>query len=70
MAELNAAFCPDKIGNKHGLQLTYVKDGSTRNIFLYSEDGKVGAQPFLAYLRFNILGLRNSRTSMNKLVSL
>ncbi|KAM7297608.1 arf-GAP with dual PH domain-containing protein 1 [Ixodes scapularis] len=40
VAELNAAFCPDKIGNKHGLQLTYVKDGSTRNIFLYSEDGK------------------------------
>lgn len=40
VAELNAAFCPDKIGNKHGLQLSYVKDGSTRNIFLYSEDGK------------------------------
>ncbi|KAK8756237.1 hypothetical protein V5799_001059 [Amblyomma americanum] len=41
VSEINAVFCPDKIGNKHGLQLSYVKDGSTRNIFVYSEDGKV-----------------------------
>ncbi|KAH9365298.1 hypothetical protein HPB48_018300 [Haemaphysalis longicornis] len=41
VSEINAVFCPEKIGNKHGLQLSYVKDGSTRNIFVYSEDGKV-----------------------------
>ncbi|CAM1291466.1 Uncharacterised protein g141 [Pycnogonum litorale] len=40
LSELNAAFCPDKIGNLNGLQLSYVKDGSTRNIFVYTEDGK------------------------------
>lgn len=40
VSEINAVFCPEKIGNKHGLQLSYVKDGSTRNIFVYSEDGK------------------------------
>lgn len=40
ISEINAVFCPEKIGNKHGLQLSYVKDGSTRNIFVYSEDGK------------------------------
>ncbi|XP_064478554.1 arf-GAP with dual PH domain-containing protein 1-like [Ornithodoros turicata] len=40
ISELNAVFCPDKIGNKHGLHLSYVKEGSTRNLFVYSEDGK------------------------------
>ncbi|KAG1683747.1 Arf-GAP with dual PH domain-containing protein 1 [Nymphon striatum] len=40
ISELNATFCPGKIGNLNGLQITYVKDGSTRNTFLYAEDGK------------------------------
>ncbi|XP_016852415.2 arf-GAP with dual PH domain-containing protein 1 isoform X2 [Anolis carolinensis] len=39
---LNATFQPGKIGNPHGLQITYLKDNSTRNIFIYHEDGKVG----------------------------
>lgn len=38
---LNATFQPTKIGNAHGLQITYLKDNSTRNIFVYHEDGKV-----------------------------
>ncbi|XP_048847081.1 arf-GAP with dual PH domain-containing protein 1-like isoform X5 [Brienomyrus brachyistius] len=37
---LNATFQPSKIGNPHGLQITYLKDNSTRNIFVYHEDGK------------------------------
>uniref|UniRef100_A0A8D0L1L7 ArfGAP with dual PH domains 1 n=1 Tax=Sphenodon punctatus TaxID=8508 RepID=A0A8D0L1L7_SPHPU len=37
---LNATFQPAKIGNPHGLQITYLKDNSTRNIFVYNEDGK------------------------------
>ncbi|KAM4597784.1 arf-GAP with dual PH domain-containing protein 1-like [Polymixia lowei] len=37
---LNASFQPTKIGNAHGLQITYLKDNSTRNIFVYHEDGK------------------------------
>nr|XP_054363726.1 arf-GAP with dual PH domain-containing protein 1 isoform X2 [Mirounga angustirostris] len=40
---LNATFQPAKIGHPHGLQVTYLKDNSTRNIFVYHEDGKVGA---------------------------
>ena len=40
---LNATFQPAKIGHPHGLQITYLKDNSTRNIFVYHEDGKVGA---------------------------
>ncbi|KAM8960017.1 arf-GAP with dual PH domain-containing protein 1 [Pelodytes ibericus] len=37
---LNATFQPTKIGNPNGLQITYLKDNSTRNIFVYHEDGK------------------------------
>lgn len=42
---LNATFQPAKIGHPHGLQVTYLRDNSTRNIFIYHEDGKVGARP-------------------------
>jgi hypothetical protein len=38
---LNATFQPAKMGHPHGLQVTYLKDNSTRNIFIYHEDGKV-----------------------------
>ncbi|XP_074170169.1 arf-GAP with dual PH domain-containing protein 1 isoform X3 [Rhinolophus sinicus] len=31
---------PAKIGHPHGLQVTYLRDNSTRNIFIYHEDGK------------------------------
>ncbi|XP_076123182.1 arf-GAP with dual PH domain-containing protein 1-like [Alosa pseudoharengus] len=37
---LNASFQPSKIGHSHGIQITYLKDNSTRNIFVYHEDGK------------------------------
>lgn len=38
---INATFQPDKIGNPNGLQITYLKDYSTRNIFVYHDNGKV-----------------------------
>ncbi|BFZ17782.1 hypothetical protein BsWGS_20821 [Bradybaena similaris] len=37
---LNAVFVPEKIGNPFGLQITYLKDGSTRNLFVYAESSK------------------------------
>ncbi|XP_004559452.1 arf-GAP with dual PH domain-containing protein 1 [Maylandia zebra] len=37
---LNATFQPSKMGTAHGLQITYLKDNSTRNVFVYHEDGK------------------------------
>ena len=40
---VNATFQPTKIGTSHGMQITYLKDNSTRNIFVYHEDGKVRA---------------------------
>lgn len=38
---VNATFQPVKIGTPNGLQITYLKDNSTRNIFVFHEDGKV-----------------------------
>ncbi|KAA0725422.1 Arf-GAP with dual PH domain-containing protein 1 [Triplophysa tibetana] len=38
---LNATFQPAKIGNPFGLQITYLRDNSTRNIFVYHEDSKL-----------------------------
>ncbi|MEQ2224755.1 Arf-GAP with dual PH domain-containing protein 1 [Ilyodon furcidens] len=37
---INATFQPEKIGNPNGLQITYLKDYSTRNIFVYHENSK------------------------------
>lgn len=38
---INATFQPEKIGNPNGLQITYLKDYSTRSIFVYHDNGKV-----------------------------
>lgn len=38
---INATFQPEKIGNPNGLQITYLKDNKTRNIFVYHKSGKV-----------------------------
>ncbi|XP_027898386.1 arf-GAP with dual PH domain-containing protein 1-like [Xiphophorus couchianus] len=40
ISTVNATFQPAKTGIAHGLQITYLKDNSTRNIFVYHEDGK------------------------------
>ncbi|XP_057193153.1 arf-GAP with dual PH domain-containing protein 1 isoform X2 [Triplophysa rosa] len=37
---MNACFQPDKIGNPNGLQITYLKDHVTRNIFVYHDSSK------------------------------
>ncbi|KAL3876299.1 hypothetical protein ACJMK2_034163 [Sinanodonta woodiana] len=38
--DLNAVFVPEKMGNPNGLQLTYLKDGTTRNLFIYHESAQ------------------------------
>ena len=44
LADLNVAFCPDKVGNPNGMQLYFELKGSElRNIFVYTDKGKVGA---------------------------
>ncbi|XP_051035772.1 arf-GAP with dual PH domain-containing protein 2 isoform X4 [Phodopus roborovskii] len=39
--DLNATFQTEKIGHPHGLQITYRKDGRTRNLFVYHDSGKL-----------------------------
>ncbi|XP_077461344.1 arf-GAP with dual PH domain-containing protein 2-like [Stigmatopora argus] len=48
MKELNAVFQPEKIGHRHGLQITYLQDARTRNIFVYHENGQVIVSFFTA----------------------
>lgn len=44
---LNAMFQVEKIGHSHGLQITYITDGQTRNLFVYHESGKVNIMEIL-----------------------
>lgn len=39
--DINVVFTPDKIGNPNGMQITYFSKGSTRNLFVYTDDPKV-----------------------------
>ncbi|XP_073166685.1 arf-GAP with dual PH domain-containing protein 2 isoform X3 [Lepidochelys kempii] len=39
--DLNAMFQTEKIRNPHGLQITYSKEGQTRNLFVFHESGKL-----------------------------
>lgn len=41
MKDLNADFQPEKIGHAHGLQISYMEDERTRNLFVYHENGEV-----------------------------
>ncbi|XP_039355024.1 arf-GAP with dual PH domain-containing protein 1-like isoform X2 [Mauremys reevesii] len=48
---INATFQPVKIKNPNGLQLSYLKDNKTRNIFLYHEDGKIKSRLMQKFLK-------------------
>ncbi|XP_039880566.1 arf-GAP with dual PH domain-containing protein 2-like isoform X2 [Simochromis diagramma] len=41
MKDLNAVFQPEKIGHATGLQISYVDDERSKNLFVYHEDGQV-----------------------------
>lgn len=41
MKDLNAVFQPEKISHAHGLQISYLHDERTRNLFVYHEKGQV-----------------------------
>ncbi|KAK2816880.1 hypothetical protein Q5P01_025071 [Channa striata] len=58
MKDLNAVFQPEKIGHAHGLQISYMQEERTRNLFVYHENGQVIVSTFnairstrLAYLQ-------------------
>lgn len=41
ISELNVAFAPAKINHVNSMQLTYMKEGSTRHIYVYHDDPEV-----------------------------
>ncbi|XP_055920081.1 arf-GAP with dual PH domain-containing protein 1-like [Eupeodes corollae] len=41
ISELNVAFAPRKTGHQNSLQFTYMKDGSTRHIYVYHDEPEV-----------------------------
>lgn len=43
MKDLNAVFQPEKVSHSHGLQISYTQGERMRNLFVYHEDGQVGA---------------------------
>lgn len=43
MKDLNAVFQPEKIGHANGLQISYVDDERSKNLFVYHEDRQVRA---------------------------
>lgn len=45
---VNAVFVPEKIGKTFGLQITYFRNGSTRNVFIYSDVSKDIVDWFMA----------------------
>ncbi|CAH0398652.1 unnamed protein product [Chilo suppressalis] len=41
LSELNVCFAPAKIGHMNSMQLTFMKDGSTRHIYVYHDEQEV-----------------------------
>ena len=39
--ELNMTIVPQKVDHHNGFQITFEKDGGTRNLFGYAEEGEV-----------------------------
>ncbi|KAJ9578517.1 hypothetical protein L9F63_005246 [Diploptera punctata] len=48
VSELNVAFAPEKTGNSNSLQLTFLKDGTTRHIYVYHDDAMVIVNWYMA----------------------
>lgn len=59
--DINVVFTPDKIGNPNGMQITYFSKGSTRNLFVYTDDPKV-TEKKKNFLIDNIFFFRTSCT--------
>lgn len=48
ISELNVAFAPKKIGHPNSLQITFLKDGSTRHIYVYHDDPETVVNWYMA----------------------
>lgn len=48
ISELNVAFAPEKIDKINSLQITFIKDGSTRHIYVYHDSPEVITSWYMA----------------------
>ncbi|XP_020502051.1 arf-GAP with dual PH domain-containing protein 2 [Labrus bergylta] len=70
MKDLNAVFQPEKIGQAHGLQISYLQDERTRNLFVYHESGHLIVSFFNAIraTRLAYLQKKNPTLQTNELI--
>lgn len=48
ISELNVAFAPEKINHRNSLQLSFIKDGGTRHIYIYHDQPQVITNWYMA----------------------
>lgn len=48
ISELNVSFAPKKIGHPNSLQITFLKEGSTRHIYVYHDDPETAVNWYMA----------------------
>ncbi|XP_030749997.1 arf-GAP with dual PH domain-containing protein 1-like [Sitophilus oryzae] len=48
ISELNVVFAPEKIGYPNSLQITFLKDGTTRHIYVYHDEGEIVINWYMA----------------------
>ncbi|XP_018333820.1 arf-GAP with dual PH domain-containing protein 1 isoform X2 [Agrilus planipennis] len=48
ISELNVVFAPEKMDHLNSLQLTFLKDGTTRHIYLYHDDPEIITNWYMA----------------------
>ena len=48
ISEINVAFAPAKTGNHNSLQISFMKEGTTRHIYVYHEDSEVITNWYMA----------------------
>lgn len=70
MKDLNAVFQPEKIGHAHGLQISFVRDERTRNLFVYHENAQLIVSFFNAIraTRLAYLQRRHPSLPVNELI--
>ncbi|XP_054635381.1 arf-GAP with dual PH domain-containing protein 2-like isoform X2 [Dunckerocampus dactyliophorus] len=71
MRELNAVFQPEKIGHAHGLQISYLHEERSRNIFVYHENGQIIVSFFNAIraTRLEYLQRKHPTLRLNEITS-
>lgn len=62
---INATFQPEKIGHPNGLQITYLRDYSTRNIFVYHDNGKVLQHKCTSYASLSLVLFNVTQSSLH-----